>query len=82
MSLKEKVISGSFWTTLSFGTQSFIQILRLSILTRFLEKSDFGLVAIVTLVLGFTHIFADLEFLCRYIHGISSQKKNIVVYTG
>jgi O-antigen/teichoic acid export membrane protein len=60
MSLKKQAIAGSFWTTLSFGTQSFIQILRLSILTRFLEKSDFGLVAIVTLVLGFTHIFADL----------------------
>lgn len=60
MSLKQQAISGSFWTTLSFGTQSFIQILRLSILTRFLGKSDFGLVAIVTLVLGFTHIFADL----------------------
>ncbi len=60
MSLRKQAISGSFWTTLSFATQSVIQILRLSILTRFLEKSDFGLVAIVTLVLGFTHIFADL----------------------
>jgi O-antigen/teichoic acid export membrane protein len=60
MSLRKQAISGSFWTTVSFGTQSVIQILRLSILTRFLEKSDFGLVAIVTLVLGFTHIFADL----------------------
>ena len=72
MSLKEKVISGSFWTTLSFGTQSFIQILRLSILTRFLEKSDFGLVAIVTLVLGFTHIFADLGV------SVSLYSRNIV----
>jgi O-antigen/teichoic acid export membrane protein len=60
MSLKKQAISASFWTTLSFAVQSLIQILRLSILTRFLEKSDFGLVAIVTLVLGFTHIFADL----------------------
>lgn len=60
MSLKKQAISGSFWTTISFGVQSLIQILRLSILTRFLEKSDFGLVAIVTLVIGFTHIFADL----------------------
>jgi O-antigen/teichoic acid export membrane protein len=60
MSLKKQAISGSFWTTVSFAVQSVIQILRLSILTRFLEKSDFGLVAIVTLVIGFTHIFADL----------------------
>jgi O-antigen/teichoic acid export membrane protein len=60
MSLKKQVVSGSFWTTVSFATQSIVQIVRLSILTRFLEKSDFGLVAIVSLVIGFTHIFADL----------------------
>ncbi|HXS60903.1 MAG TPA: MOP flippase family protein [Candidatus Sulfopaludibacter sp.] len=60
MSLKKQVVSGSVWTTISFGAQSIVQILRLSILTRFLEKSDFGLVAIVSLVIGFTHIFADL----------------------
>lgn len=60
MSLRKSAISGTIWTTLSFGVQALIQILRLSILTRFLAKSDFGLVAIVVLVLGFTRIFADL----------------------
>lgn len=60
MSLRSKVLSGTLWTTTSAATSGVIQILRLSILTRFLNKSDFGLVAIVVLVLGFTRIFADL----------------------
>lgn len=60
MNLKKQALSGAFWTTSSTAVGGLIQILRLSILTRFLEKSDFGLVAIVVLVLGFTHIFSDL----------------------
>lgn len=60
MSLQKKAVSGAVWTSLSYGAQALIQLLRLSILTRFLEKSDFGLVAIVVVILGFTKIFADL----------------------
>lgn len=60
MSLRKSAVSGTIWTTASFGVQAVIQVLRLSILTRFLDKSDFGLVAIVVLILGFTKIFADL----------------------
>ena len=60
MSLKKNVIAGTKWTTLSMVVQIIVQLLRLSILTRFLTKADFGLVAIVTLILGFTHIFTDL----------------------
>jgi O-antigen/teichoic acid export membrane protein len=54
------VVSGTLWTAAGSTIQAVIQILRLSILARFLEKSDFGLVAIVVLILGFTQIFTDL----------------------
>jgi O-antigen/teichoic acid export membrane protein len=60
MSLRIKAISGTLWTATSSVVLAIIQILKLSILTRFLEKSDFGLVAIVGLILGFTSIFSDL----------------------
>ncbi|MCW3462080.1 MOP flippase family protein [Chitinophaga nivalis] len=60
MNIKKSVISGTKWTVASMVVQVVVQLLRLSILTRFLTKSDFGLVAIVTLILGFTHIFTDL----------------------
>lgn len=60
MSLQKKAIAGTMWTTGATVTKIVIQILRLSILTRLLEKSDFGLIAIVTVVLGFTQLFADM----------------------
>ncbi len=60
MSLRKQGISATVWTTTSSIIKSLIQILRFSILARILEKEDFGVIAIVTLVLGFTQIFADL----------------------
>jgi O-antigen/teichoic acid export membrane protein len=60
MKSTSKVVSGTIWTAGGSAVQAIIQILRLSILTRYLEKSDFGLVAIVILLLGFTQIFTDL----------------------
>lgn len=60
MSLKKQVLSGTIWTTSSMGVRALVQILRLSILARFLSKADFGLVAIAMMILGFTHIFTDL----------------------
>ncbi|MDQ0595113.1 O-antigen/teichoic acid export membrane protein [Chryseobacterium ginsenosidimutans] len=54
------LLGGTIWTTISFIVVSIIYLLRISILTRYLNKSDFGLVAIVLFVLGFTNIFAEL----------------------
>lgn len=45
-------MSGIGWTTISTITNGLVQILRLSILSRYLTKEDFGLVAILTLILG------------------------------
>lgn len=60
MSLRSKGLSATVWTTTSSVIRSLIQILRFSILARILEKEDFGVIAIVTMVLGFTQIFSDL----------------------
>ena len=57
---KGMLLKGTSWTAFSFVVLSIVYLLRISILTRFLDKSDFGLVAIVLFVLGFTNIFADL----------------------
>ncbi|MBR3615771.1 MAG: MOP flippase family protein [Bacteroidaceae bacterium] len=59
---KNIVLTGSLWTSTSTITTAIVQILRLSILAHFLEKSDFGVVAILTLVLGFTGMFSELGF--------------------
>ena len=53
---------------ISTFTTASVAVLRLSILTRFLEKSDFGLVALLTMVLGLTQTFADLGFSSAMMH--------------
>ena len=60
MSLKQVAFKGASWTFIGSIATAVIQILRPAILTRYLEKSDFGVMAILMLVLGFTQIFSDL----------------------
>lgn len=45
-----------------------IQIVRLSILTRLLDKSDFGLIAIAMMVIAFTDIFSEVGSTVAIIH--------------
>jgi len=59
---KQMVLGGTKWITVSTIIDAVVQILRLAILARFLSKADFGIVAICTMVLGLTQVFADLGF--------------------
>ncbi len=68
MSQGKEILSGTIWTTLSTIVTAVVQILRLSILTNFLAKSDFGIVAVLTIVLGLTHTFSDLGFASAIMH--------------
>lgn len=67
----KKIAQGIGWTTVSTIVNGLTQILRLSILARFLDKSDFGIVAILTFILGLTQVFSDLGFSAA----IMSEKK-------
>ena len=60
MSLKIKAISGVKWTTISTVVVAILQLLQLSILTRFLNPSDFGSMALVMVVIGFSQAFLDM----------------------
>ena len=60
MSLKQKTISGTKWTSINKIVITVFAIVKLSILTRYLDKGDFGLMAIVNLVLGFMNMFVSL----------------------
>jgi len=66
--IKSKVIAGVKWTTVSTVTQSASGLLKLSILARFLEKSDFGLMALVMFVLGFMELFMDMGLSTAILH--------------
>lgn len=62
MSTKISLLSGGIWTGISSAVALLTQLLRVIILTRFLEKSDFGTVAIINMIIGFCLCFADLGF--------------------
>lgn len=62
MSDRSVAIKGGFWMTVSTIATMVGQFLRLVILTRYLDKSDFGIVSIVNLVIGICIIFTDLGF--------------------
>ncbi|WP_299626086.1 MOP flippase family protein [uncultured Tenacibaculum sp.] len=68
MKLKQKAISGVKWNTASTFTVALFSLLKISILTRFLEKGDFGLMALVMFVLGFTNIFVDMGLTTAILH--------------
>ena len=68
MKYKDTILKGTFWVSLSTFFNAFAQIFRLAILTRFLPKSDFGLVALLTFVLNITYTFSDLGFSSALMH--------------
>ncbi len=68
MSIKKQALSGVKWTSISTAVVAINGLLKISILTRFLDKADFGLIAITLLVLGFTELFIDMGLSIAIIH--------------
>lgn len=68
MPLKQKTISGIKWTTYSTVIVTILQLLQISILARFLDPSAFGLMALVMVVIGFSHAFLDMGISNAIIH--------------
>lgn len=59
MNLKAQAVSGVKWTTLSSVVNAVLQLAQLMILARYLEQTDFGIIAILMVVIGFSQIFVD-----------------------
>ena len=72
MSLKNSAIKGGFWYATSTATTALADLALVALLSRILSPSDFGVMAMVMLVLGFAVAYIDL--------GLSSaviQRRNI-----
>lgn len=76
MSLKGQVILGLKWTSFATICIAITAILKISILARFLEKSDFGLMALVTFVMGFMNLFSDMGLSTAILHKQNITKKD------
>lgn len=66
--VKKHTISGVKWTTVSTMTYAVVGLLKISILSRILDKYDFGLMALVMFVLGFMNIFMDMGLTSAILH--------------
>ncbi|CAH7487619.1 Polysaccharide transporter [Vibrio chagasii] len=68
MNLKQKTLNGVKWTGLSSIIIALLQLAQVSILARYLAPSDFGLMAIVSVVIGFSALFMDMGISSAIIH--------------
>ena len=68
MKLNEQVINGVKWTTIGTLAITISNVLKISILARFLSKDDFGVFAILTFFLGFFNLFSDMGLTTAILH--------------
>jgi len=68
LSLRKQGISGVKWTSSATIITTLLQVLQVAILARFLSASDFGLMAIVMVVIGFSQAFLDMGISNAIIH--------------
>jgi len=68
MSIRQSAIKGIKWTTVSTISLNSASILKIAVLARLLDKSDFGLMALVTFVMGFMNLFMDMGLSSAILH--------------
>ena len=68
MSLKRQAAEGAYWTGTSSVVVTVLQFAQLAILARLLVPEDFGLMAMMMVVIGFAQAFADMGISNAIIH--------------
>lgn len=77
MSLKEAAISGVKWTTISSILITVFNFLQLAVLARLLSPADFGLMAMITVVIGFAANYADMGVSSAIIYRQDATKEQL-----
>jgi lipopolysaccharide exporter len=68
MSLKKTAIKGVQWTSVSTIINVGTQFVQVAILARLLSPTDFGLVGMVMIIVGFAQMFSDMGISAAIIH--------------
>ena len=68
MSLRRKAALGVKWTGAGTAITTGLRVLQFVVLARLLTPSDFGLMAMITVVIGFAQAFADMGISNAIIH--------------
>jgi len=74
MSLRKAFVSGVTWTTIGSIGRAIFQLLQVAILTRFLPKEAFGIVAMALFVIQFSNIFVDMGMTSAILHRQNATK--------
>ncbi len=77
MTLHQQAASGAKWTTASSIATTILQFLQLAILARLLSPTDFGLMAMIMVVLGFAQAYADMGISNAIIHRQDATKDQL-----
>jgi O-antigen/teichoic acid export membrane protein len=77
MSLKQQAVSGVKWSGLSMGVVTALQFVSLAVLARLLSPSDFGLMGMIMVVIGFAQAFADMGISNAIIHRQDATKDEL-----
>lgn len=72
ISLKHKTFSAVRWTSLVTGVRGLLQLTQVAVLARLLSPADYGLMAIVGVILSFAGIFSDMGINSAYV-----QRQNV-----
>jgi lipopolysaccharide exporter len=67
LTLKQKTYSAIRWTTIGSAVRVLLQIAQLAVLARLLSPADYGLMAMVSVVLALAAIFADMGMNSAYV---------------
>lgn len=73
-SLLKTASRGVVWTTVSTVVRSLVSLLQVTILTRYLSKEEFGIIAIATIFTGFAEIFMDMGISNGIMHRQNTTK--------
>ena len=68
MYINKQVVAGVKWTSIGTLSVTLSNVLKVSILARFLSKDDFGIFAIVTFFLGFFKMFSEMGLTTAILH--------------
>lgn len=67
MTLAQRTYSAARWTTASTVSRAALQLLQVAVLARFLSPADYGLMAMVTVVLSYAALFSDMGLSTAFV---------------
>lgn len=70
-----KIINDLKWSTIGTVLRTVLQVIQISVLTRFLDKEEFGIIAIALFFIQFSQIFAEGGFTSGILHHANITKK-------